>query len=458
MPGGLSLPRLPWSRALVVGLGASGVSAARLLIAAGVATAGYDQRPEIVGLPANLQAFLGAEEIPDEAFEGIDLLVLSPGVDPRPIRARLPSLAPNATVHGELSLALHVVRETWPRVPTVLVTGTNGKSTVTALVETLLAGAGLEPFAGGNLGPPVTRLVAEVASGERPVPGALVLECSSYQLETLRGHPTDVAMILNVAPDHLSRYASMEEYADTKAEIFSGLVSDGLALLSADDPFTPRLQPDGPFAVTLVGTPDGPRVDAESLVLGPGEHHPRSALGLAGEHNAQNALFALLAARHLGVEATTRERALPAFTGLSHRMQRVETINDITYWNDSKATNVSAVLASLADMPFGVVLIVGGQGKGEDLSPLRAVFEAQARAVVAIGETASMMLRVAEGVAPAFVAESLAEAVELAANLAEPGDAVVLSPACASWDMFASFAQRGEVFMEAVRSLPGTRS
>lgn len=446
--------QLPFERALVIGLGHSGCAAARLLTHAGVEARGYDQRAEIEGLPEGLIGFLGAVEVPDEAFAGIDLLVLSPGIAPETVLERQRRVAPNATVHGEMSLALQVVRGTWPHTPTVLITGTNGKSTVTAWLGEMLREAGRSVFAGGNLGPPIAQMVLDVATQVQPRPAFLVLECSSYQLETFDGHPTDVAMILNVSPDHLSRYSSMEHYADTKARVFSGLGEAGLALLDAGDPWTPRLGPQVRCGRTeLVGGSSAPFVDGDQLRLTRDDNYPVASLRLAGRHNAKNALFALAAAHHLGVERPACERALANFSGLPHRMQHVGQHAGVDYFDDSKATNVAAVLASLQGFGRRFVLVAGGQAKGDDLRPLRALLAAEARGLVAIGEAQATLLKIADGVVETTAATDMEDAVGAAAALAEPGDAVVLSPACASWDQYENFAARGRAFVAAVEAL-----
>lgn len=446
--------------ALVVGCGASGLAAAQLLVAAGASVRLYDRaRPE---LPAELAAatsyFGDAAGAPDAAFADLDLLVLSPGVPPSPWRERHRRLVPEAEVHGELSLAMTLLagRE----LPTVLVTGTNGKSTVTALTGALLEAGGLAPFVGGNLGVPLSRHLLAVARGEAAMPGALVLECSSYQLETLRPAPdapvTTVAMLLNVSPDHLARYDSIDHYADTKATIFAGLDARSLALLSADDPFTPRLCAQVPAVAEcqLVGGERPPHVEDDVLIPNAGETFPRRALRLVGRHNAQNALFALAAARHLGVDRQACLRGLSSFEALPHRMRPIAEHGGVLYIDDSKATNVASVLAGLDGFERQFVLICGGQAKqGDDLGLLRPVLERQGRGLVAIGESAERFLQMADGVVPTARGHDLPDAVRRAAAMAEPGDAVLLSPACASWDMFRSFVHRGEVFAQAVAAL-----
>jgi UDP-N-acetylmuramoylalanine--D-glutamate ligase len=453
-------------RALVVGCGRSGIAAAELLVAAGCEVTLYDRRAEVADLPARLagcaRAF-GQDMAPDEVFERIDLLVLSPGVPPAAWLERRRMLVPEAELHGELSLALAVVAHDWDggvELPTVLITGTNGKSTVTALTGAMLAADGRLPFVGGNLGTPLCEVVLAVAEGRAEQPGALVLECSSYQLETTRVAPeapvTTVAMILNVTPDHLDRYASIDEYAATKARIFDGLSAHSLALLSARDPFTQALLQRVPPVCRhqLVDGDAPPRITESGALELVSESYARELLPLAGRHNAVNALFALAAARHVGVSREVCERALAEFQALPHRMNPVAERNGVRWYDDSKATNVASVLAGLDGFERPFVLICGGRAKhGDDIGALREVLSRQGRGVVAIGESAEAFMQMAEGIVACARASDMHEAVRLAGEMARPGDAVLLSPACASWDMFRNFAHRGEVFAAAVRAL-----
>ncbi|MCB9703718.1 MAG: UDP-N-acetylmuramoyl-L-alanine--D-glutamate ligase [Myxococcales bacterium] len=453
---------LPWRRALVIGLGASGREAARLLLHLGLEVRVYDRNPE-AAIPEGAIAFTGAPEIPAAALDGIELVVLSPGVPPGPHRAAVARHAEGAAIHGEMSLALEIVGRRFPGLPTVLITGTNGKSTVTALTGELLRAGGLDPFTGGNLGVPLSTGILALLRGERRPPGSLVLECSSFQLETMNEaslHRTDVAMVLNVTPDHLDRYPDMDAYADTKARVFAGLAPEGLALLDAGDAYCGRMRAQIPrgrlclvddpagAGATIVG--EGP---GHTLRLPDGETFARAELGLAGRHNSKNALFALAAARHLGVDHDACVAGLRAFCGLPHRMVKIRELDGVAYYNDSKATNVASVAASLDGFERRFVLIAGGRAKGDDLGPLRALLARQGRALVAIGESADAFAAVADGVVPWARASSMDEAVRLARGLAEPGDAVVLSPACASYDWFANYGERGDVFTRAVFEL-----
>jgi len=447
-----------WRHALVVGMGKSGRAAVRLLEALGTEVRAYDRQPA-AGLPDSVRQFSG-ETVAAAALEGIDLLVLSPGVPPGPIRERARQHAPQATIHGELGLALHLIASEaeprWPKTRTVLITGTNGKSTVTAMVGSLLEASGRRPFLGGNLGDPLCDVLTDALAGTRGWPDDLVLECSSYQLETLPTVPTDVAMVLNVSPDHLDRYASLEDYALTKGRIFNGLVDDGLALLSADDPWTARLSPTEAPVARLNGA-SGARVagpgEGTTLELTDGESIDRGALRLGGRHNAVNALFAVTAARHLGVSLAHCTQGLAAFEGLPHRMVRVRELDGVVYYNDSKATNVASALASLGGLDRPFVLIAGGKAKGDDLQPLAALLKARGRGLVTIGEASNAFAALGRGAVPTAEATDLVAAVSMARKMAPAGAAVVLAPACASFDQFDSFAHRGRVFTDAVLAL-----
>ncbi|MBA3549845.1 MAG: UDP-N-acetylmuramoyl-L-alanine--D-glutamate ligase [Nannocystis sp.] len=489
----------PWhGTVLVIGAGASGLAAAALLLPLAAEVRVYDRRPA-AELPPGAVPFLGADTIPDAAVLGIDLMVLSPGVPPAPFLAARERLAPAAAVHGEMSLSLAVADELWGHLPTVLITGTNGKSTVTALTGALLTAAGRRPFVGGNLGVPLAAAVLAGHLDPAAAPDCLVLECSSFQLETFPGDPeearhVDVAMILNLTPDHLDRYPSIEDYAATKARALAGIAhhspgvahhspgspgvahhspgspsvahhspgSPSVALFDAGDPWTPffarhvhadhviTIDADSSSAQSASIRGPGP---GDTLVLPDGETFPRAALRLAGRHNSKNALFALTAARHLGASPSACLAGLQSFVGLPHRMVHVRDLDDIAYYDDSKATNVASVLASLGGFERSFVLIAGGRAKGDDLAPLRDLLAAQGRALVAIGESSEQFFALAGGLVPAARASDMAEAVAHARRLARPGDAVVLSPACASYDWFKNYGERGDVFAACVDAL-----
>jgi UDP-N-acetylmuramoylalanine--D-glutamate ligase len=442
---------------LVVGLGRSGIAAAAVLDRLGCRVRVYDRNPAApAGLPRRARAFLGAAQPPQEAFAGVDLLVLSPGVPPAPIHAALARDAVSAAVHGELSLGLALQGVAGIPVAdrTVLVTGTNGKSTVTALTGALLAAAGLEPFVGGNLGDPLCERWVAVLEGTAPPPRSLVLECSSFQLETYDAAATDVAMVLNVTPDHLDRHGTVQAYARTKARIFRGLRTDGLALVHDGDPWSDEVLADVPASLVR-------RVGREVVLAGDelqllaGERLPRAALPLPGRHNVHNALFALAAARHVGASLAACEAGLRGFRALPHRMQLVRELDGVAWYDDSKATNVAAVLAGLAGFERPFVLLAGGRAKGDDPRDLAPALRASGRAMVVFGEAGPAFAAAAAGIVPVQRAATLPEAVALARSLARPGDAVLLSPGCASYDMFRDYGERGDVFAAAVQALGG---
>lgn len=446
---------------LVIGAGASGCAAAELLLALGQRVHVYDRNPQAT-IPAEAIAFLGADEPPAACFAGVETIVLSPGVPPERPRALAAAHAPTAAITGELGLALDLVAALgvgpWHPVPTVLITGTNGKSTVTALTGELLRHGGLDPFAGGNLGTPLCSLLLDVLAGRRAWPGALVLECSSFQLETLPAVAHAVGMVLNVTPDHLDRYATMHEYAATKGRVFRDLAPGGLALIDDGDAYEAALLAELPAGVKLVhvGRTAEAAVEGDgsgrTLVVGD-ERYDRALLRLPGRHNASNAVFALAAARHLGVSRAACEAGLAEFRGLPHRMVLVRELDGVRWYDDSKATNVASAIASLGGLDQPFVLIAGGRGKGDDLRPLGELLRRRARGLVTIGETAAQFHALAEGAIPAEIAGELVRAVAIARTMARPGDAVVLAPACASYDQFKNYAQRGDVFAAAVNEL-----
>ena len=447
---------LPFKRALVIGLGRSGMAAAKLLSHAGVEIVVADQREAAV--PSSWTSYFG-QPMPDaRAYAGVDVIVMSPGIDPRPARALAATICPDALFYGELSLGLMLVARELPALPTVLITGTNGKSTVTALVGEMLAADGKKPFVGGNLGDPLCERLLALACGEAEAFGALVLECSSYQLETMHDFRCDVAMVLNVSCDHLDRYDDFNHYALTKAEIFRGLASGGAGLLDANDTTTPMLAPLAKHALRLIDGKSFPRLDDApeglQLAVTQDERYLASELLLVGRHNAKNALFATYAARHLGVAAASCQEVLRSFAGLPHRMRHVAQIDGVDYYNDSKATNVAGVVAALTGFTQPFILILGGMAKdGDDPQALAPFLQKGARGVVVMGRDAMKFLEVAKRLVPVAVAENMQEAVAAASSLALAGDAVILSPACASWDQYRSYADRGEQFSAAVHEL-----
>lgn len=446
---------------LVVGLGASGLAAAALCHARGARVTLNDSRDAaafsdaaLAPFGADVERVLGGH--PEQTFTAAELIVLSPGVPPLP--ALEAARAAGVPIIGELELGARFVEA-----PIVAITGTNGKSTTTSLCGAMLAESGRETFVGGNLGVPLCRAVLDEHPGLK-AGGACVLELSSFQLETVETFHANVAMLLNLSEDHLDRYPDFDSYVEAKARIFERQTTADWAVVNAD-PDQRRCRMVGSrSAAPLVtfrsersrGT--GAWIDGDDLCVrlprGQVERYPRAALRLPGRHNGQNALAALLGARLSGASGESCLAALERFEGLPHRMQLCGERGDVRYYNDSKATNVGSVVGSLAGFPTKVVLIAGGKDKGGDYAPLRPVLEQVCRHLVLIGAAADAMEAALEGAAPISRAGSMAEAVQRAAELAEAGDAVVLSPACSSYDMYPHYIARGDDFAAAVAALP----
>ncbi|WP_459863648.1 UDP-N-acetylmuramoyl-L-alanine--D-glutamate ligase [Endothiovibrio diazotrophicus] len=443
---GSAAPALPTS-ALVVGLGVTGLSVARFLAARGVAVSVVDSRAEPPGRAA-LAAELPTVELLTGPFDAArmkraELLVVSPGVSlAEPAVAA--ALAAGVEVVGDIELFAR-----FALAPVVAISGSNGKSTVTELVGRMAARAGLETRVGGNLGTPALDLL-----GERE-PDLYVLELSSFQLETTRSLGAAAAVVLNVSADHMDRYADLHDYETAKARIYRGA---DCAVVNADDPavvamafgaartlrFTLGRSRDGEYGV--VG------FDGRAWLARGGERLlPADELRIAGRHNLANALAALALGEAVGLPPAPMVAELRAFAGLPHRTQWVAQKGEVDWYNDSKGTNVGATLAAIHGMGRPLVLIAGGDGKGQDFTPLRPALAEHGRAAVLIGADAPRIEAALAGALPLVHAASLEEAVARAAALAERGDCVLLSPACASFDMFSGYVERGERFVRAVR-------
>ena len=442
-------------KAMVVGLGKSGLAVARFLASNGAQLLVNDQRDaqELGAAASEVQALGGqlfAGGHPPEAFEDLDLVVVSPGVPPLSVLDEVERRG--VPVISEIELASRFIES-----PIVAVTGTNGKSTVTTLVGEMCARLGRPTFVGGNLGQPLIDVVGTPAGA---ADGLVVVELSSFQLERVAKMRAHVAVLLNVTPDHLDRYASVDAYAAAKARIFERQSENDFAILPADAPDLRELAR-GQGTIVLFGglqgevrVVDGVVVDAASAL-----RVPVAELKLRGSHNVANACAAALAARLMGVHAEDIAAVLRDFAGLPHRMQYVGSVDGVEYIDDSKATNVGAAVASidgLGGSNGGIVLIVGGVDKGGSYAPLRHRLAERGRAVVTLGEAAGLIEQAFGGAAIELSrASSMEEAVRRAADFARAGDTVLLAPACSSFDMFRSYAERGEVFQRAVHALGG---
>ena len=441
---------------LVLGLGDTGLSMLRYLKAQGARVSAADSRTDPPGLAEArkyvIAPLINCGAFDDELFIGVDLIAISPGVPLRtPVVAR--AVACGIPVMGDIELfAQALPEENRPRI--LAVTGANGKTTVTSMVEHLCKAAGKDAVAAGNISPPVLDALAQRAGKQ---PEIWVLEISSFQLETTATLNPDAATVLNISEDHLDRYAGMDEYAAAKARIFNGAA---VQVLNRDDARSMAMAREGCARITFGLSAPGNAKDF-GIVREKGEAwlaqgtHPLLKTGeleVAGLHNAANALAALALCSAIGLPMPAMLAALRSFKGLPHRVERVAEINNVIYYDDSKGTNVGATVAALEGLGRKAVLIAGGEGKGQDFSPLNAVVGKHARAVVLIGRDAELIAAALHdcGV-PVVRAKDMSNAVQQASQLAQSGDAVLLSPACASFDMFRNYAHRAEVFVQAVQ-------
>lgn len=439
---------------LVLGLGDTGLSCVRWLAQEGARLRGADTRQAPPGLGAVREAVPGIRldlgPFRSESLAGVDAVAASPGIALRePILRE--ALARGIEVVGDVEIFARELARAATGARVIGITGTNGKSTVTALAGEMARAAGLNTVVAGNIGLPVLDALREAnASGH---PQAWVVELSSYQLETTASLALDAAAMLNLTQDHLDRYDTMQAYAAAKARVFARC---GTRVLNRDDPWSLGMK--GGESVTFgLGEPaqDGEwGICKGELVRG---REPIVALfevPLAGLHNAANALAAHALCASCGLPARPLADAIREFRGLPHRVERVAAARGVVFYDDSKGTNVGATVAALEGMRGKVVLIAGGDGKGQDFSPLAPAVREHARAVVLIGRDAPA---VEAAIAPSGVAcareATMEAAVEAAFRLASPGDAVLLSPACASFDMYANYRQRGEAFAAAARAL-----
>ena len=443
---------------LVLGLGETGLSMVRWLSAQNARLRVADTRSAPPGL-AQATRYVAAEQIfcgnfNDALFDGIELIAISPGVplrDPAVERA----IARGIEVVGDIELfAQSLPKHNRPRI--LAITGANGKTTVTSMVEHLCKAAGKDAVAAGNISPAVLDVVLERGINQ---PEVWALELSSFQLETTSSLNADAATVLNISEDHLDRYADMAAYSSAKARIFAGC---GVQVLNRDDERCMSMVREECKTITFgLNKPDtesdfGIERDAGEIWLVQGTQRllKASELQVAGLHNVANALAALALSRAINFPMHTLLEALRSFKGLPHRVERVAEIDGIIYYDDSKGTNVGATVAALQGLGRKAVLIAGGEGKGQDFTPLHPAVAQHARAVVLIGRDAPLIAAALTdcGVQVAH-AEDMNEAVRQAASLAQSGDAVLLSPACASFDMFRNYEHRAEVFVQAVHEL-----
>lgn len=456
---------LAQSFVLVLGLGESGLAMARWCVRQGARVRIADTRESPPGLDTLAGACPQAEVVlgpfADALLDGIDVLALSPGIDPE-VAVVAAARARGVVVTGEMSLFAAALDELGEHPRIIAITGTNGKTTTTALTAALCRAAGFDAVAAGNISPAALALLSERLDAGTALPNCWVLELSSFQLETMQGLEPDAATVLNVSDDHLDRHHDLDNYAAVKARVFAG---QGAQIINRDDARVSAMALAGrrviSFGCDAPATPEDfgivHRADGDWLAQGERLLLAVSELRLVGRHNHANALAALALGWAVGGALEPMLAELRVFAGLAHRVEPVAQRSDgAVFYDDSKGTNVGATLAAIEGLGRPVVLIAGGDGKGQDFSPLNMAVARHARAVVLIGRDAAAIERALAGCGVALErAADMDEAVRVANRLAQAGDGVLLSPACASLDMFRNYAHRAEVFVAAVKDLPG---
>jgi len=440
-------------RVVVVGLGASGIAAARLCVRLGARVVASDSKPlealseEAVGLE-RLGVRIEAGVRAPTGLAEVDLIVVSPGVPP------LPEITAAEKQGVRIWSEVELATRSMPNVaPIVAIGGTNGKSTTTSLVGALLEGSGMSIFVGGNLGEPLAGRV------DTPF-DVVVLEVSSFQMERVDAFRPHVSALLNITEDHLDRYASFEQYANAKGNAFARQTDADWAVVPSGDLTCLRQAKRGRGQIITFGPGGVVDVTADEIV----DHRTsarfaRAEVALAGGHNALNVAAAIASVGPFGVAAPAIRRVLKEFRNLPHRTALVAEVRGVRFYDDSKGTNVGATVTALEGLVEPrAVLIAGGCDKGGSYAPLVDALTRKGRAAVLIGEAAEAIARAIDDRIPVCRADSMPDAVRLSAELAHPGDAVLLSPACSSFDMFRDYKHRGDEFVLAVRRLALERS
>ena len=448
-----NMDSLSHKRVLIVGLGKTGLSCARYLSERGVEVAVTDSREyppaldELQKAYPDIAVFVGGFN--SEAFQRATCLIVSPGIslsEPLVAEARVRG----AEIIGDIEL---FARNT--NAPVIAITGSNGKSTVTALVGEMAKAANLDVRVGGNIGVPALDLLHE------PRPDLYVLELSSFQLETTYSLNARAAAILNISEDHMDRYHDLADYTAAKAKIYHGT---GTLVVNLDDArvmatvnmirhgrtlvgFTEHVPAENQFGICS-------RDDVDGLCFGNEFLLAASELKIKGKHNIANALAALALGKEANIPFAAMLKALKTFPGLAHRSQWVAEKNGVAWYNDSKATNVGAAMAAITGLPANkLVLIAGGQSKGQDFSPLQEVVKDRVKHLILLGQDAELINDALKDCTEISFVADLSAAVAKAYEIANPGDAVLLSPACASFDMFTGYEQRGNIFVALVKEI-----
>lgn len=446
----------PGSVVAVLGLGVSGRAAARYALHCRARVLISDLRPAETMLAEDRQLL----QHPDVEWESgahrreflsrAEILLVSPGVDNElPLLQQLRD--DGVRIVGELAVVADRIA-----VPLVAVTGTNGKTTVTTLIGELLRAAGKKVFVGGNIGTPLYDYLCAPQDYD-----VVVAEVSSFQLEHCGSFAPNIGVLLNITPDHLDRHRTMEKYIGAKANLFGNQGTEGMAIINGDDPVCMQVAGGLKGAVTYFGKVPGhtARIEGGKVTLqreGCLEEYDLVGSNLAGNIGMQNGAAAIVAARALGCGQEQIRQALRDFVALPHRIEFIAAIDGVAYYNDSKATNTGAVISALGQFKERIVLIAGGRDKGDDYRLLRESVSSRVAKMIVIGEAASQLDAALSDVVPTVHATSIEQAVELAAQCADAGDVVLLSPACASFDMFKSYKHRGDSFKAAVLAMHGT--
>jgi UDP-N-acetylmuramoylalanine--D-glutamate ligase len=445
---------LEGKRVLVVGLGRTGVAVSLFSAGYGAIVTATDEKPEheIAGVAARLRA-VGVSLVPGTpppaVFLEQDLIVVSPGVP-----ANLPGLelarSRGVPVWSEIELAWRFLRGTL-----IGITGSNGKTTTTSLVAHILKTAGIPTLVGGNIGVPLLSLVERSADST-----VTVAEISSFQLETIEAFRPEVGVLLNLTPDHLDRHETFENYARAKMRMFENQLDRDAAVLNADDPEVTRRMPSRPrifwFSRTKRVAQGAFLRDSQIIFRADGSEVPigrRDEIPLRGEHNVENVLAACAAAHLAGADPAAIAAGIKSFKGVEHRLEFVGEIDGVSFYNDSKATNVDATLKAVEAFPGPLIVILGGKDKGSPYMPLREPLHQRARLAILIGAAAEKIASELAGAVALEHAATLERAVHLAMERAQSRDTVLLAPACSSFDQFENYEQRGRVFKELVAKL-----
>lgn len=444
-------------RVLVVGLARSGLAAVRVLRALGANVIANDikSREELKEVieeldPIGVQWALGVT--PMDYLDKVDLVVISPGIpidDPFVRNARDMGIE----VIGEVELAYRLCRA-----PIVAITGTNGKTTTTALAGEILTATGKRTYVVGNIGIPFVGIATEASESQ-----IVVAEISSFQLESIHAFHPKVSAILNITEDHLNRHRTMENYIGLKAGVFKNATESDWLILNADDPlslkFAEMTRAQTLFFSRTKSLGRGAWLEDNVIVLDIGDGREKVCkvddIFIPGPHNLENAMAAVLLSRVMGVDTRTMAKVLNVFPGVEHRIELVKTLGGVTFYNDSKGTNIDSTLKAIESMMSPTVLIAGGYDKGSSFDGLIEAFGDTISHLVVLGQTSDKIMQSAKdkGFQNVYRVNTLEEGVKKAYSLALPGENILLSPACASWDMFKDFEERGRIFKESVRVL-----